>query len=90
MHAFSLFESFVVSSHQQSILAGPIGQFGSENQPGVLPPIDTIVPIGLVRQLVDVHVYVPVETHIGAVRPDNPRVANVRNGLECGGAVFIE
>ena len=76
--------------HQQSVLAGPIGQLGSQDQAGVLPPIDAIVPIGLVRQLVDVHVYVAIETHVGAVRPDDPRIANVWSGLKCGGAVFIQ
>ena len=53
----------------------------------MLSSIGPVVPIGLVRQLIDVEVNVPIEPHIGRIGPNDARIPNVRLGLQRGGVV---
>ena len=69
-------------SRKHTTLRSVIRQLRSQNQARILPQVRAIVPIGLVRQLVDVKINVPIEPHIGRIRPNDPRVPHVRLRLE--------
>ena len=56
----------------------------------MLPPVRPVVPIGLVRQLVDVEVNVPVEPDVCRIGPDDPRVPDVRFRLQRRGIVNVD
>ena len=69
-------------SRKHTTLRAIIRQLRSQNQARILPQIRAIVPIRLIRQLVDVEINVPIEPHIGRIRPNDPRVPHVRLRLQ--------
>ena len=76
-------------SRQHSTLGPMIRQLGPQNQARVLPQIGAIVPIGLVRQLIDVEINITVEPDIGRIRPNDPRIPDVRLRLQGRGIVHV-
>ena len=52
--------------------------------------VRTIVPVGLVEQLINVHVEIPVEANTGAVGPENSRVPDPGVGLQVPWVVVID
>lgn len=63
--------------HEQSIFDCAIWHFGPQDQARVYPSFYTIVPIGLVGQLINVEVNISIPSNIGTVRPYDARVPDV-------------
>ena len=76
-------------SRKHTTLGPIIRQLTPQNQPRILPQIRPVVPIRLIRQLIDVEIKVAVEPDIGRIRPNDPRVPHVRLRLQGGGIVQV-
>ena len=54
------------------------------------PQILPIVPHGLIRQLIDIHIKVPIRPDTRAIRPDNTRVSDVAVRLQVARVVVVD
>ena len=90
---YNCIDVVVESAHplscQHRTLGPIIRQLGSQYHPGILPQIRTVIPIGLVRQLIDIKVYIPIESHVRGIGPDDSRIPHVRFGLQSRGIVNV-
>lgn len=81
-HLFTLCSSCCPVSkllrRQHGTLSPIIRQLRPQNQPRIAPQIRAIVPIRLIRQLINIEINIPIEPHIRRIRPHDPRVPHVR------------
>lgn len=81
---------YAARSTENSALGASVRQFAPQDHAGVLAEIGAVVPVRLVGELVDVEVDVPVKAQVGAVRPEDARVPDVRFRLQGGGVVVVD
>ena len=54
------------------------------------PQIHAIIPLGLIRQLVNIHVKIPIRAYTRGVGPEDPRIADKAMDLQVRRVVVVD
>ena len=54
------------------------------------PEIHAIIPLGLIRQLVNIHVEIPIRAYTRGIRPEDPRIADKAMDLQVRRVVVVD